>query len=53
MLLLDQTALFHQFLVELFVLLYPFHVLAAGGEGGLERALVQVILELLSIEDLL
>src|ERR687896_503512 len=51
MLLLDQAAFLHELLVELFVLLYPFHILAAGGEGRLQGAFVQVILKLFGIEN--
>src|SRR5215831_20501998 len=44
MLFFQQTALGHQVLVQLLVLLDPFHVLGAGGERGLERPVVHVLL---------
>src|SRR5262249_6705014 len=49
---LQQTALGHQVLVQLLVLLDPFHVLGAGCEGGLERAIVHVFLPLRRLGDL-
>src|SRR5688572_25959680 len=42
MLFLDQAALLHQLFVEFFVLLYPFRILAPGGEGRLECAVADV-----------
>src|SRR5262249_32578351 len=52
MLFLQQTALGHQVLVQLLVLLDPLHVLGAGCEGGLERAFVHVLLPLRRLGDL-
>src|SRR5262245_19790095 len=52
-LLFQQTALGHQVLVQLLVLLDPLDVLGAGYEGGLERAVVHVLLPLGRLGDFL
>src|SRR6266446_831300 len=49
----EQAALRHQVLVQLFVLLHPLGVLGAGGEGRLERSVLQVLPELGRLVDLL
>src|SRR3984893_11350342 len=49
----EQSALRHQVLVQLFVLFHPRGVLGAGGEGRLERSVLEVLLELGRLEDLL
>src|SRR5262245_4438631 len=41
-LLLEEAPLVHELLVKLLVLLDPLHVLGAGGEGRLERAVFHV-----------
>src|SRR5918996_494266 len=51
--LLDQPALRHQILVQLLVLLDPLGVLGAGGERRLQRAVLQVLLELRRLVHLL
>src|SRR3990170_3809370 len=51
-LLLDQTALLHQLLVEPLVRLHPLRVLGAGREGGLERSLADVAFVLRGVRDL-
>src|SRR5712664_122447 len=50
--LLEQAALRHQVLVQLLVLLHPLGVLGAGDEGGLQRSVLQVLLELGRLVDL-
>src|SRR5712692_1672534 len=52
-LLLQQPPLGHEVLVQLLVLLHPFDILGAGGEGGLERAFLHVLLPLGRLADLL
>src|SRR5713226_8627046 len=51
-LLLQEAAFRHQVLVKLLGLAEPLHELGTGFPGGLERALVEVILELRRVVDL-
>src|SRR5713101_68056 len=50
--LLEQAALGHQLLVQVLVLLQPLGVLGAGGEGGLQRPVLEVLLEFGRLVDL-
>src|SRR5438067_892771 len=49
----EQSTLGHQVLVELLGLLHPLGVLGAGREGGIERAVLEILLELRRLVDLL
>src|SRR6266478_4104905 len=48
----EQPALRHQVLVQVLVLLHPPGVLGPGGEGGLERSVLEVLLEVGRLVDL-
>src|SRR5713101_4489267 len=51
--LLEQAALRHQLFVQLLVLLHPLGVLGAAGEGGFQRPLLHVLLEVAGLVHLL
>src|SRR4030095_1409408 len=53
MLLLERPTLGHQILVEPLVLVHPLHILGAGQEGRLERAVLHVLLPLRRLRHLL